>query len=192
MWWAMMALSLMAECNDVRLAEWPAHSLYFTGTKWIDLWVLPTWCSRSLGELQVCRHREGPDTWRGGGAPLEFARLAGRNLLRLLKNFICVRGWWKTVIWLVWILTPQPTVITGFFFCKILMIKKKLLKSCEARCEKQTARSYRVPLFTCGHCWAALTLVVMMMLSDRGSRWKLQKKKKKTGGGAADDPDCIP
>lgn len=38
-WWAMMALSLMAEHNDVRLAEWPAHSLYFMGTKWIDLWV---------------------------------------------------------------------------------------------------------------------------------------------------------
>lgn len=35
----MMALSLMAEYNDVRLAEWPAHSLYFMGTKWIDLWV---------------------------------------------------------------------------------------------------------------------------------------------------------
>jgi len=30
---AMMALSLMAEHNDVRLAEWPAHSLYFMGTK---------------------------------------------------------------------------------------------------------------------------------------------------------------
>lgn len=120
MWWAMMALSLMVECNDVRLAEWPAHSLYFTGTKWIDLWVLPTWCSRSLGELQAHRHREGLDTWQEGKkkkkTPLEFTRLAGRNLLRLLKNFICVRGWWKTVIWLVWILTPQPTVITGFFF----------------------------------------------------------------------------
>lgn len=36
----MMALSLMAEYNDVRLAEWPAHSLYFMGTKWIDLWVV--------------------------------------------------------------------------------------------------------------------------------------------------------
>ena len=35
-----MALSLMAENNDVRLAEWPAHSLYFMGTKWIDLWVV--------------------------------------------------------------------------------------------------------------------------------------------------------
>lgn len=36
----MMALSLMAEYGDVRLAEWPAYSLYFTGTKWIDLWVV--------------------------------------------------------------------------------------------------------------------------------------------------------
>jgi len=36
----MMALSLMVEYNDVRLAEWPAHSLYFMGTKWIDLWVV--------------------------------------------------------------------------------------------------------------------------------------------------------
>ena len=36
----MMALSLMAEYNDVRLAEWPAHSLYFMGTKWIDLRVV--------------------------------------------------------------------------------------------------------------------------------------------------------
>lgn len=36
----MMALSLMAEWRDVRLAEWPAHSLVFIGTKWIDLWVV--------------------------------------------------------------------------------------------------------------------------------------------------------
>lgn len=36
----MMALSLMAKNNDVRLAEWPAHSLYYMGTKWIDLWVV--------------------------------------------------------------------------------------------------------------------------------------------------------
>lgn len=35
-----MALSLMAEHNDVRLAERPAHCLYFMGTKWIDLWVV--------------------------------------------------------------------------------------------------------------------------------------------------------
>lgn len=36
----LMALSLMAENNDVRLAEQPAHSRYFMGTKWIDLWVV--------------------------------------------------------------------------------------------------------------------------------------------------------
>lgn len=35
-----MALGLMAERNDVSLAEWPAHSLDFMGTKWIDLWVV--------------------------------------------------------------------------------------------------------------------------------------------------------
>lgn len=32
MWLAVMALSLMAQCSDVRLVKWPAHSLYFTGT----------------------------------------------------------------------------------------------------------------------------------------------------------------
>lgn len=35
-----MALSLMVKCDDVRLAEQPAHSLCFMGTKWIDLWVV--------------------------------------------------------------------------------------------------------------------------------------------------------
>lgn len=35
-----MALSLMTERDDVRLAERPAHYLYFMGTKWIDLWVV--------------------------------------------------------------------------------------------------------------------------------------------------------
>lgn len=38
--WAMMALSLMARSDDVRLPESPAHSLYFMGTKWIDLWAV--------------------------------------------------------------------------------------------------------------------------------------------------------
>lgn len=35
-----MALSLMVECDDVRLAEQAAHSLALTGTKWIDPWVV--------------------------------------------------------------------------------------------------------------------------------------------------------
>lgn len=35
-----MALSLMVKYDDVRLAEQPAHSLCFMGTKWIDLWVV--------------------------------------------------------------------------------------------------------------------------------------------------------
>lgn len=37
---AMMALSLMARYDDVRLAERTAHSPSFMGTKWIDLWVV--------------------------------------------------------------------------------------------------------------------------------------------------------
>lgn len=36
----MMALSLMVESDDVRLAEQAAHSLAFMGTKWIDPWVV--------------------------------------------------------------------------------------------------------------------------------------------------------
>lgn len=35
-----MALSLMAKYDDVRLAEQPVHSQCFTGTKWIDLWIV--------------------------------------------------------------------------------------------------------------------------------------------------------
>lgn len=35
-----MALSLMVTSSDVRLAEQPAHSLCFMGTKWIDPWVV--------------------------------------------------------------------------------------------------------------------------------------------------------
>lgn len=35
-----MALSLMVEYDDVRLAEQAAHSLAFMGTKWIDPWVV--------------------------------------------------------------------------------------------------------------------------------------------------------
>lgn len=30
----------MVKYDDVRLAEQPAHSLCFMGTKWIDLWVV--------------------------------------------------------------------------------------------------------------------------------------------------------
>ncbi|CAB1416052.1 unnamed protein product [Pleuronectes platessa] len=63
-WRAMMALSLMAEHNDVRLAERPAHSLYFMGTKWIDLRVVFMIFTQARGELQAHLHRQR-NRWPG-------------------------------------------------------------------------------------------------------------------------------
>lgn len=83
----MMALSLMAEYNDVRLAEWPAHSLYFMGTKWIDLWVV------YMIFTQACRKARRPTFTDTVDLLSRTGNLSGKTILKFttrLAGALCL------------------------------------------------------------------------------------------------------
>lgn len=162
-------------------AEWPAHSLYFMSTKWIDLWavcvaVAQAWQAADPLSLTQLTYWVEPAIWQ----PEQLVN--SRDWLELFRL-----GW----TWFSWqggaVKCRKQSASRCFdSHCSDNSVTSRVDRTLQEQVRTRLSLPPRVALLSCDQSRSWLTPVVMVILSDKpqvdSSRWKSERKAEKQEG----------